>query len=92
LDKRLDNGGGGNQEIHLAEDSVFARTTGKNSYLCDLSQQVLSGVVASTLHVHEVGSYNQDSAKAVSQCCKSFSIGHRYIAKKKLEKNEKVFC
>ena len=65
------------------EDSVFARMTGKKRHFCDLSQQVfLSGIVASTLHVHEVGSYNQGSAKFVCQCCRSFSIGHWYIAKK----------
>ena len=37
--------GGGKSGI-LAEVSVFARKTGKNRHFCDLSQQVLSGVVA----------------------------------------------
>ena len=39
--------GGGKSGIHLAEVSVFARMTGKNRHFRDLSQQVLSGVVAS---------------------------------------------
>ena len=38
----------GKSGIHLAEVSVFARMTGKNRHFCDLSQQVLSGVVAFT--------------------------------------------
>ena len=37
---------GGKSGIHWAEDSVFARMTGKNRHFLDLSQQVLSGVVA----------------------------------------------
>ena len=38
--------GRGKSGIHLAEVSVFAGMTGKNRHFRDLSQQVLSGVVA----------------------------------------------
>ena len=38
--------GGGKSGIHLTEVSVFAGMTGKNRHFRDLSQQVLSGVVA----------------------------------------------
>ena len=38
--------GGGKSGIHLAEVSVFAGMTGKNRHFRNLSQQVLSGVVA----------------------------------------------
>ena len=39
--------GGGKSGIHLAEVSVFARMIGKKRHFRDLSQQLLSGVVAS---------------------------------------------
>ena len=43
--------GGGKSGIHLAEVSGFAAMTGKNRHFRDLSQQVLSGVVASTTNI-----------------------------------------
>ena len=46
LSKQLWIRGEGKSGIHLTEVSVFARMAGKNKHFRDLSQQVLSGVVA----------------------------------------------
>ena len=64
----------------------------KRHFVIWLSQQVLSRVVANTLHVHEVGSYNQSSAKSVCKCWRSFSIGHWYIAKRKKKNMKRSFA